>query len=115
MSYRSPGPRPVVDPGDLTLLLETEQRLEGQLQAARAEAAALRAAATQSAERREAEIGASLAAAEEGLAAELQGERRRREAEIAAAARQAVARYEGLDETRMQEVAARLVAKLLEP
>lgn len=109
----APAHRPVVEPGELTRLLETEQRLEGELRAARARAEVLRAEAVEAARRRVAGIDAALAAAEQALTTELTAERRRREAEITAAADQTIARYEKIDDTRVLVVARELVARFL--
>ncbi len=99
----------------MTRLLETEQRLEDELRAAKVRAEALRAEALAAARRREAGIGAALAAAEEALAAELLAERRRRETEIAAATDRVIAGYASIDESHVIAVARQLIAGLIAP
>lgn len=105
--------RSVAEPGELTRLLETERRLEGELRKARARADALRAEAVEAARRRVAGIDAALTAAEQALTTELTAERRRRQEEITADADRTIARYEGLDDTRLLAVARQLVALFL--
>lgn len=97
----------------MTRLLETEQRLEGELRAARTRADALRAEAVEAARRRVAGIDAALAAAEQALTTELVAEHRQREAEIAAAADRTIARYERIDDTQILAVARQLVTRFL--
>jgi hypothetical protein len=111
--WSTPDTRSAEGPGDLARLLETEQRLEGELRITRERAELLRHEAIEAARRREAGIDAALAAAEQALTTEIGAERGRREAEITADADRTIARYEGLDDSRLAAVAGELVTRLL--
>ncbi len=97
---------------ELERLIETEQRLDDLLRHARDEAASIVQDAREAVARREAAVVAELAAAAARAEATLAAERERVAAEITAAARDQIARYDGVEEPRLQ-AAARLVVKRL--
>ena len=98
--------------GDLARLLETEQRLEERLRAARAEAEALVAQARRDAETRDAALAAEIAAEEKRVADALETERRRREAEIAADAEREALEYERAPAALLSAVARALADRI---
>jgi vacuolar-type H+-ATPase subunit H len=98
---------------ELERLIETERRLDDLLRQARDQAAAIVQEARDAVARREAAVDAELAAAAGKAEATLAAERQRVAAEIAAAARDQIARYDGVDEPRMQAAARLLVERLL--
>jgi len=98
---------------ELERLIETERRLDDMLRQARAAAAAIVQQARDAVARREAAVAAELAAAAGKAEATLAAERERVAAEIAAAARDQIARYDGVDEPRVQAAARLVVERLL--
>ena len=100
--------------GELSRLLETEERLDVLLQRAHREAEELVAAARRAAAERDAALATELAAAERQQAEAIEAERVRWEALIADAARRAVQRYETIDAPRIATLARRVVERLLE-
>ena len=99
--------------GDLARLLETEQRLEDRVAAARAEAADGVVRAQQAAAQEDAATDAQLAAAGQALDATLAEEGRRRGAEIAAAAEAEVQAYDRVPAARIAAIAQALGARFL--
>jgi hypothetical protein len=100
-------------PGELGLLLDLEERLEQTLAQARADAARLVAAAEAATVAREAALEGELAAARAQLDTTIASERARREAEVAAAAARDAARFEAVPVERIQDLAQRVVGRLL--
>ena len=98
---------------ELSLLVETERRLEAELAATRAEAAGLVEAARKDAEDLERRLAADVAAALDALKAEIGAERERRVAEIKAESRRAVRAYDEVDDTRVAELADTVVSDLV--
>jgi vacuolar-type H+-ATPase subunit H len=98
---------------ELERLIETERRLDDLLQQAREQAAAMVQEARDAAAQREAAVDAELAAAAGKAEATLAAERERVAAEIVTAARDQVARYDGVDEPRVQAAARLVVERLL--
>jgi vacuolar-type H+-ATPase subunit H len=98
--------------GDLARLLETEQRLEERLRAARADGEAIIAQAHAEAARREADVESALRTEAQRLDDQFEAERRRREEEIQAEARVAVGRYERISAGRIADVVAQLGRRL---
>jgi len=98
---------------ELERLIETEQRLDELLRQARERAAAIVQEAREAVARREAAVVAELAEAAARAEATLAAERERGAAEITAAARDQIARYDGVEEHRLQAAARLLVERLL--
>ena len=98
---------------ELERLIETEQRLDDLLRRAREQAATIVQEARDAMAQREAAVDAELAAAAGQAEATLAAERERVAVEIAAAARDQVARYDGVDEPRVQAAARLVVERLL--
>jgi len=98
---------------ELERLIETERRLDDLLRQARERAAAIVQEARDAVAQREATVDAELAAAAGKAEATLVAERERVAAEIAAAARDQVARYDGVDAPRVQAAARLVVERLL--
>jgi vacuolar-type H+-ATPase subunit H len=98
---------------ELERLIETEQRLDDLLRQAREQAATIVQEARDAVARREGAVAAELAAAAGKAEATLAAERERVAAEIAATTRDQVARYDGVDEPRVQTAARLLVERLL--
>ena len=98
---------------ELERLIETEQRLDDLLRQARDQAAAIVQEARDAVARREAAVDAELAAAAGQAEANLAAERERVATEIVAAARDQIARYDGVEEPRLQAAARLLVERLL--
>ena len=97
--------------GDLGRLLETERRLGERLRAARVESERLVAEAQAAAAERERALAGDLALEEERLREQLETERRRGEAEIAAAAERAAAAFEQVSPGRIAAVAKELALR----
>jgi vacuolar-type H+-ATPase subunit H len=99
--------------GGLSLLVDTERRLDAELAAARAQASRLveaaRTEATSLEQRLEAEIAASVSA----LKAEVDDERCRRLEQVVANARREVDAYDRVSDERAREIARVLVARLV--
>jgi phosphate uptake regulator len=98
---------------ELERLIETERRLDNLLRQAREQAAAIVQGARDAVAQREAAVAAELAAAAGKAEATLAAERERVATEITAAARDQIARCDGVDEPRVQAAARRLVERLL--
>jgi hypothetical protein len=98
---------------ELERLIETERRLDDLLRLAREQAAAIVQEARDAVAQREAAVDAELAAAAGQAEATLAAEREQVAAEIAAAARDQVTRYDGVDEPRVQAAARLVVERLL--
>ena len=98
---------------ELERLIETEQRLDDLLRQARDQAATIVQEAREAVAQREAAVVAELAEAAARAEATLAAERERVAAEITAAARNQIARYDGVEEPRLQAAARLLVERLL--
>ncbi|MFI5209494.1 MAG: hypothetical protein ACHQ2E_03525 [Gemmatimonadales bacterium] len=99
--------------GGLDVLITTEARLAEQLAAAEAEARAIREAARVAIEAEESGYAVELAAATVELAARSAEQCRTEIARLEAAAEVAVRRYQELSRQRGEELAARVVRRVL--
>ena len=113
MSRAAAVPTPASPQGEFARLLETERRLDERLRQARAEAEALVAAAQAEAARRETALAAELEGDALRLDAELAAEQRRREQEVADAARAEGEAYDGVAPARVTAIALGLAPRLI--
>ena len=102
-------------PSDLLRLVETEQQLDGELAAARDEAARLVAAARASALERERLVAAEVDAESARVRTEIAGQLESRLAAIAAEGEQQVRGYRSVDDERVGMLAAGMVRRLVAP
>lgn len=98
---------------ELERLIETERRLDDMLRQARDQAATIVQEGREAVARREAAVAAELAEAAARAEATHAAERERVAAEITAAARDQIARYDSVEEPRLQAAARLVVERLL--
>ncbi len=98
--------------GGLSLLVETERRLDEELAAARAQAEGLRADARAAASAIERQLDAEVAAAMQVVRDEVALEREQRLAAIADEARRETEGYRGIGDERVIAIARGLVSRL---
>lgn len=106
-------PAPPPPHGELSRLLETEERLDALIRRARGEAEALVAAAREAVAARERAFATEVEAAERDVAAEAERERDRRAETITAEARAEAARYDAVGPARLDALARLVIDRLL--